>query len=231
MMRVLFCLTCRRAYQVIGELQEVKHLLDQPQWERGFPCVTPLCRGMLTKMYKEHREGVLGLHELVDVPIKNFYRAIHGFGLGEGDAASVSTIRELLLKERVVDIVADAVGSSERVILKELVLSSGTRIHLGSSHLGACVYYVEGPETCLEVFDNEVRAEEAARGVPENREEVGRAVENLKGLADRARTVAGSTPSHEQSVPVPAVPTSSDVSAGGAIRTDEHDSDDSGVRV
>lgn len=231
MMRVLFCLTCRRAYQVIGELQEVKSLLEQPEWEKGFPCVTSCCRGLLVRMHKEHKAGVLGLSEMVDVPVKNFYRAIHGFGLGIGEPASIQRIRDLLTKERVIDIVAEPTNSNERVIVRELVLSNGARIHLGASHMGACVYYVEEPQSCVEVFDNEVRAEEAARGSAENREEVGRAPEAGEG----ERTEAGGAPDHAgangQPGGVSPVHEAGDVPPGPATGADECDSDDSGVRV
>jgi len=168
--RFVVCHTCKHVVQVGGDPEEVATLLGSKD---SYPCITPLCRGRMQgiAMTKAPQGYVVE-----EVPVRGFFRAIHGFGPGTGDPASLKRLKELLLTQRVVDLSAESVGQPERVILRELVLENGTRLHFETSARGACVYYIEEPgPSCMEVVENELAAAAASESCNTNREEVGRA--------------------------------------------------------
>lgn len=168
-MRFVACHTCKCAVQVGGDLEEIQHLLGSME---SFPCITPLCRGRMVTIPPAR---IPRSYSLQEVPIRGFFRAINGFGPGVGDPASLKRFRELMLSQRVVDVVAEPIGQPERVIVRELVLESGIRLHFETSAKGACVYYIEEPgPSCVEVVEHELAAA-ASEGADSNREEVGRA--------------------------------------------------------
>ena len=150
-MRILICHICRCAYQVGGDVEEIKRLLDLPEWQASIPCITPLCQGRMVKVPNTPM-GYLP----TEIPVHNFYRAALGFGTGSGAPASLEKVREALTSQRVVEVQADAAGQPERTIIRQLVLEDGTRLHFDASSKGACVYYIESrSHSCVEVFDNE----------------------------------------------------------------------------
>lgn len=168
-MNLFACQTCHRTYQVGGNLEEIQALLT----EENYPCITPLCAGRLSR--------VMGIASTCfEVPFPSFYRAINGFGLSTGHAASLARFVALLKTKKIVSIDAEPTGQPERVILRKLVLDDGTRLHFETSSKGACCYFIEeaGP-TCLEVLEREqsgvVDHQAVAQGNASNREEVGRA--------------------------------------------------------
>jgi len=151
---ILFCKTCKRAYSVLGEVEERETLLNGMD---NFPCVTPLCRGRLIRTYK--RVPV----EPIEVPLHGFYRAIHGFGAPSGDPAPLKLSRETLLTKRIVEVEAEEIGQPKRTILKGLVMEDGTRLHFSRSTRGACLHYVEVPDAGVDDDGaglDEVRAED-----------------------------------------------------------------------
>jgi hypothetical protein len=167
-----------------------------------------------------------------EIPVRGFFRSINGFGPGTGDPASLKRLKELLLSQRVVDLVAEPVGQPERVILKELILESGTRLHFETSARGACVYYIEEPgPSCVEVVEHELANATAESSNP-NREEAGRAPqaepvdgESTEGVADDHR--AAELPDSER---VSAVSEASGVPAG-SVPGHTQPSADSNVRM
>jgi len=210
--RVVICHSCKRIVQVGGDLEEVSQLLGA---QESFPCITALCSGrMLSGNYAEYG------YPISEVPLRGFYRAINGFGTGTGDPASLKRLREVLLTKRVVDLKAESVGQPERVIIRELVLEDGTRLHFETSAKGACIYYIEerGP-SCVEVVENELVAETNAEGRDADREEGGRAAEADPRADEVPVDVAGSTDVAAAEQPdsggVPSVPTSDRVPESG----------------
>lgn len=189
-MRFVVCHTCKYVVQVGGDQQEVLSLLSSME---SYPCITPLCRG---RMVSIAMSKIPSGYTMREVPVRGFFRAIHGFGSGTGDPASLKRLKELLLTQRVVDIHAEPVGQPERVILRELVLENGTRLHFEASAKGACVYYIEEPgPSCVEVVENELAAAAATEGCDSNREEARRApqaepvpVTGSEGVSGPART-------------------------------------------
>jgi hypothetical protein len=118
-----------------------------------------------------------------NMPARSFYRAIHGFGPApeQVDPASLKRLKEILFNQKVVDLRAEEIGQPNRVILRELVMDSGTRIHFETSAKGACVYYIEEPgPSCLEVVDREL-AESHPGSVDSSGEEAGRTSQNDLG--------------------------------------------------
>jgi len=182
--RFVACHTCRHAVQVGGDELEIASLLNEAT---SFPCITPLCRGRMQAVAPAKIPG----YPVLDIPVRNFFRAVHGFGLGIGDPASLKRLRELLLSQRVVDLRAEPIGQPERVILRELILESGVRLHFETSAHGACVYYIEEPGlSCVEVVENDFFANSASESGDTNREEVGRAPQtdlesSLREVSDR----------------------------------------------
>ena len=176
-MKIVYCSACKNAYQVGGEAEEVKSLLGSTE---NFPCITPLCSGRLNIWHP--RDGLPPDHKVHEVPVRSFFRAIHGFGLSKGAPASFERAQELLLKKRIVQVKGEPVGQPERVILRELVLEDGTRLHFEASSRGACLYFIEevGP-SCVEVFDETTSddGQGSGAGTAKNREEGGRALEAL----------------------------------------------------
>lgn len=210
-MRFTACTTCRHIYQVGGDLDEVQSLLGA---NKEWACITPLCKGRLTVV---HLRDIPVGWTTKNIPVKNFFRAIHGFGPGEGEPASLNRAREIFLTEKIVDVIAESVGQPQRVILRELVTESGIRLHFETSSRGACLYYIEEPgPTCVEVVEDELNRERDDRGEAvtqsgsAHREEAGRGAEAQPEDGAEARAVSHSTRPAEDvqpnSIPVPAVP-------------------------
>ena len=90
-MRVVYCTVCHVAYQIGGDFDEIKNLIGGKD---NFPCITPLCQG---RMKSWTSLGTLPSNcKVVEIPVRNFFRAIHGFGMSDGAAASFERARELL---------------------------------------------------------------------------------------------------------------------------------------
>jgi hypothetical protein len=209
--RIVVCTQCRKVIQIGGDPREIKGLLGN---EDSFACVTPLCGGRMRKL----REGIsIQGFETLEMPVQTFFRGINGFGTGTGAAASLARARELLLNEKIVEVVGESAGEPERVILRRLVLHNGTTLHFDTSSKGACLYYIEeaGP-SCVEVFDDDEVSNRAATEVSNpDREEVGRApspdadvgpiAEQDSGAADAA------APEQSGTGGVPSVPETSRV--------------------
>jgi hypothetical protein len=174
-MSLLMCSQCMHAYQIGGESNEIHNLLGM---QDTFECITPLCEGRLRKVDENELKVAMDVTEL---PVRSFFRAIHGFGTGKGEPASLERVRTLLLNKRVVDIKADPVGQPERVIVRQLILEDGTRLHFEVSGLGACIYYIEEPgPSCVEVFDAAVPSERVAESGNTDREEAGRVTDTIQ---------------------------------------------------
>jgi hypothetical protein len=125
--------------------------------------------------------------DVSEIPVKSFFRGIHGFGAGKGAPASLAKARELLLNEKIVEVIGEPTGQPERVILRQLVLEDGTKLHFDSSSKGACLYYIEEPgPSCVEVVEHEISTSATASS-DQNREETGRASEVDGGGSNEAR--------------------------------------------
>jgi hypothetical protein len=173
--------------------------------------------------------------EVSEIPLETFFRAVNGFGSPDGKAADLKDFTELLKAQRIVDMKIEPTGQPERVIVKQLILEDGTRLHFGSSSKGACCYYIEkkGP-SCLEVVDNEIHAERNPAGTIEDREEGGRVTEGVgQPVDDEARAASDSAAAVEQSdsASLPSVSATNDVPAGGVASSDERNDNDQTMRV
>lgn len=187
-MRLVICDICKRVIQIGGDHEEITYLLGN---QDSYPCVTPLCRGRMTRTQPY---AVPSGYRVSTLPINAFFRAIHGFGPGKGDPASLKRLRELMLSEKIVDLVAEPIGQPERVILRTIVLKNGTRIHLETSAKGACVYYIEEPSpSCLEVVENDISADTDLEGCDPDREKTRRATqaESEDSLRQASNSVVG----------------------------------------
>ena len=130
------CKLCGKIYSPMGSSQKISELLGGKD---NFPCITPLCSGRLEKVGPGPHDGaVLMAAEL-------FFQAVNGFGFHEGTLAKYERVCDLLKNKRIVQVVGEGAGVPERVIITKLVLEDGTRLHLGSSSLGACIYRIEEP--------------------------------------------------------------------------------------
>lgn len=164
-MNTLVCKRCHHIYHVGGEPDEVKSLLKQAE----YPCITVGCAGVLVSDYCVPLRG--GYH-VVHVPLHGFFRAVHGFGPVKGTPAALADVELLFRSDKIERVVAFSIGDPERVILKELVFESGTRMHFDSSSRGACIYYVEKPgPSCTEEVEDVLRAEGDAGRSESHREE------------------------------------------------------------
>jgi len=145
----LWCRVCNISCLLGGDPQEIRFLLGTNE---NFPCITPLCSGRLEKL----KSGPISSNShSVSIPIKNFYRAINGFGTGLGEPATLERITKLLTTKKIVKVAGEEVGQPERVIIDMLVLEDGTRMHFASSTKGACLYYIEEPSSCVEAIQHE----------------------------------------------------------------------------
>jgi len=224
--RIVACPTCRNAVQIGGDADEIRNLLRD---EKSFKCVTPLCRGRMLPM---GLADLKGQYEMSEMPVKSFFRAINGFGTGNGAPASRERLTELLLSQRVVDVVAYPIGQPERVIVREMTLESGIRLHFESSARGACVYYIEEPgPSCREVVENELATSASAEGDAANREEVGRgtqAADEIEPLDIWSNEPAGPSSGAnglQDAKRVSSVPASSGVPTGGVSGPSGHRGD------
>lgn len=136
-MRFVACQACETAVQVGGNPEEVAQLLGS---QASFPCITPCCRGRMVAIPPVKIPQGYAYRE---VPLRGFFSAVHGVGSGEGAPASLKRLRELLLSQRVVDLLAEPVGQPERVVVREMILESGVHLHFEASARGACIYYIE----------------------------------------------------------------------------------------
>lgn len=221
-MRSFCCITCRHVWQLGGDIQEIHHLLNSLDIEKGsYKCITPHCNGRLALVHGGTPHG----YTPKEIPIRAFYRAIHGFGSGEGKEASVERFTELLRTKRIVEVQAIPVGQPERVILRQLVLDDGTRLHFDSSSRGACCYYIEehGP-SCLEVVEDELSVDATNEVSNPDRKEVGRdpqteSTDNVGGVngsssAASEQSSAGGVPSVSETDSVQTSSDSGDGSTG-----------------
>jgi len=203
------CTTCRQAYLVGGNPEEIRYLLQA----QSYPCITPQCVGTLCKVGYVPTDS-----ERSEIPLKNFYRAIHGFGTGLGEPASIECVRELLLNNKITRVVGSNVGQPERTIIECLWLEDGTRLHFASSTKGACIYNVEpkGP-SCFEVVDHELRNEDTRRFTAEDREEARRVAEAGRGCEQGGTRTAtpASTAVDGGKTDLPGMPATHRVSGGG----------------
>lgn len=213
-MRLMACGVCRNAYQVGGgDLEEVNNLLKDTD---NFPCITSGCTGRLRAMKASSK---LPGFKLTEVPLRSFYRAINGFGLAKGDPASAKRFVELLKTKKIVDVNVQPVGQPERVIVKQIILEDGTRLHFEASARGACCYFIEEVSpSCLEVLENnELRDHNATEGdssgTAESREEDGRAPApaESKGRGTGSLQPTAAADESTDSEPLPIVPTEGDV--------------------
>ena len=181
-MRFFCCTECQTCWQLGGDFKEIQHIINSLDFEKGtYPCITPLCNGRLMKVH-----GTPPRFQPKEIPVRAFYRAIHGFGAGAGKEASIERFIELLRTKKIVEVQASPVGQPERVILNQLVLEDGTRLHFDSSTRGACCYYIEERgQSCVEVFD-ELSTDATAESSKQDRKEVGRTVE-VDAEADTGR--------------------------------------------
>ena len=214
MSRVYFCQQCRHAWQLLGEREEVASMMKLMDSEAlTFPCITPLCESRLSQL-----TFVPPHTTLIELPVRAFYRAIHGFGTGEGDPASLKEFVDLITGGTIVTVKAIPIGQPERVILHQLVLEDGTRLHFDSSARGACCFYIEKPsKSCVEVVEDELHSDLDAASVQSldpHREEAGRGDARAEGIAEPepgARSDADATNERPRTEPVRTVPKDSDV--------------------
>lgn len=217
MIPIFCCPTCRHAWQILGMVEERESiaalLADAGADHAG--CITPLCQGRLVRV-----DGVPTGFHIHELPIRSFYRAIHGFGTGEGDPALASEFARLLKTKKIVDMQITAVGQPERVLVHQFVLEDGTRMHFDSSSRGACCYYIERPgKSCLEVVEDGPNNDEAPVPVSEqDREEVGRGPE---AGANEPRSEQSPIPSDAGAQSAGAEPVQS-VREGAGVSEDQH---------
>lgn len=183
MTKIFYCLRCRCGWQLVGELEEVTSILSIIGAESP-ACITPMCQGRLCMS----TEIPIGFN-IQELPARSFYRAINGFGTGDGDPAAASEFARLLKTKKIVDMTITAVGQPERVIVHQIVLDDGTRMHFESSSRGACCYYIERPgKSCVEVVDEIATVEAHVSGAGSDREETGRGDEGTEGGVGREST-------------------------------------------
>lgn len=129
---IVRCFQCDFSVLVEGDLALFE---DQ----ESFPCVRPLCRGRARRVKPLVSDGSRLTN--VKASSEEYYRAIHGGGLGE--AAPEGKVRAVLLEQRIVALSTRAVGNPERTVIDNITFENGTQMHLAPSNEGACVYYVE----------------------------------------------------------------------------------------
>jgi len=138
-----YCPSCRKAYQIIAESVEDNAigLLGENQ---SFSCITDLCRGRLAIVDKKEHERVFVVADVI-IPIdsKEFYRAAMG---GNRSAITLQQVEDLLVGGSIVSIKGYETGMPTRVIIEEVVLENGARLHFSSSTKGACLFKIEEPE-------------------------------------------------------------------------------------
>ena len=224
-MRFVVCHDCQRGVQIGGPPEEVASLIST---QNNFPCITPLCTG---RMKHCRTIDIPPEYSLEEIPVQGFFRAIHGFGSGVGAPASYRKARELLLTKKVVDLVAEPTGQPERVIVRQLVLEDGTRMHFEASAKGACLYYIEerGP-TCREVVERELSSSPNPESAHSNGEEGRRAAvqQPVPGHEGRRHDELGAVGQPQPDLS--AVPATGDLSAGVPDRSRETESHDGGHR-
>lgn len=167
------CISCRVALQVSGDPEEIKSLLGDKT--SSYPCAMPLCDGRMTQVPMNRIPGIFARR---DMPVRGFFRAVNGFGSGEGPDASLENVAELMKTKVVADVIGETVGQPPRSIIKQIVYEDGTRLHLETSALGACAYFIEeAGNSCLETVDA-APANRTAEVPESDREETRRATEN-----------------------------------------------------
>ena len=230
-MRFVACTSCKTLLQIGGDVLDIEALLHS---ETNFPCVTPLCRGRMVTPDSLSQDWS-GYHRS-EMPIQSFFRAINGLGSGVGAPASLKRAKGLLLSKRIVDVVGEPSGQPERMILRQLVLEDGTRLHFDTSAKGACLYYIEerGP-SCMEVVDHEFSLSPNPEGACPPREEAGRASGGEPGAHEQSNSADHPGPTGQCQSNLPVVPKTGDVPASHHESTrpagPHHGGDGSDVRL
>lgn len=230
-MRFVMCTACKTLLQIGGDVLDIEALLHT---ENNFPCVTPLCQGRMVTPGSLSRDW--SDYHRYEMPVQSFFRAINGFGSGVGAPASLKRAQELLLSKRIVEVIGEPSGQPERVILRQLVLEDGTRLHFDTSAKGACLYYIEerGP-SCMEVVDHELSLSPNPEGARPAGEEAGRAPGRESVSHEQGSSADHPGPAGQYQPGLPAVPKAGDVPAsdreGDRPARPHHGGDGSGVRV
>jgi hypothetical protein len=181
---------------VVGEERELSSIISLLEFEVGssrLQCLRDLCSGELI----ETSLAVPGaLTETI--PVRAFYRAMQGFGVGEGDPASVQEFVDLMKNGKIFSVDAVPVGQPERVILRQLVMEDGTRLHFDSSARGACCFYIERPsKSCVEVVEDELGVDALHEGCSEDFDPHGKEAGRSPPAAEGVNEVAvGSSVDH-----------------------------------
>jgi len=152
---IVSCQTCGKAYRMTSLKKEEFQILDRDEWRINFPCITPLCNGRMVRHRKPPESGA------EDIPLSVFYRSLMGFGHpSDKDTATLENVMRNFLTKNVVEVKAEETGDPKRVILENLTLEDGTKMHFAASSKGACLYYVEGPDALDPDGNPEVRAQD-----------------------------------------------------------------------
>lgn len=148
-MMIFFCCTsisCDCVVRVHAPRTEEADLLIGPgsDWYPDrYPC--PRCSEHMvfsTKLLEPGRVHDLTPHEA--------FICFSGAGLPEEGECSATFVHQLLTTKRIKDVQTRHVGGTNRCTLDHIEFEDGTKLYLGASTHGACVYRVQSPHSYME---------------------------------------------------------------------------------
>jgi len=143
---LLVCINCATAIRVIGEADEIDHLVGPHSqgWPDGWTCCQ--CEQAMTAMLEtDASPDALARLKVIDLDPMEAYAAVNGLGYPPEQICQLETLRKLLTENTIAEVKGDNIPGTTRCRIEALVLSDGTKVYLGASEAGALVYRIRPP--------------------------------------------------------------------------------------
>ena len=142
----VFCGTCSLGVRVMGDAQELEHLVGPSSefWPDKFPCIQ--CGGTAVGTTEIGLEIPAKLR-IQDLTPTEAFAAFNGLGIPSEHRCTFAEVTRLLKEGPIRQIRGADVQGTQRCIIESLELWDGTKIHLGASPSGAVVFRISRPHS------------------------------------------------------------------------------------
>jgi len=140
----VICTNCREGLRVVGELAEVKSLIEDRAEHRCYACGGECEVGLFADndLIREKRIRTLTPMEA--------HLALEGLGLPEERECAAEIVVGVFQQKKVTNVLARSVPNTGRSVIDSIEFEDGTTVFLGSSTHGALVYRIRRPHSYTE---------------------------------------------------------------------------------
>jgi len=158
-MIIVLCHHCSLTVRVMGDSDEVQHLVGERSdfWPDRYPC--PRCgRHAVGNLEQDILAGELARFHVRDLTPQEALAAFHGFGLPSEQRCTKETVETLLRENPIRRVAAKNIEGAERCYVQHLELWDGTKIYFGAGPDGAVIYRIAPPYSYTEKVSHELQA-------------------------------------------------------------------------